>query len=62
LNAKKPTHHCLPAVLEDALSLVLLQEVEIEERLVYFVSQVLHGAEVRYQMIEKVALSLVMTT
>jgi len=25
----------------------------------YFVSQVLHGAEVRYQMVEKVALALV---
>jgi len=33
----------------------------MEERPVYFVSQVLHGAEVRYQMVEKVALALVIT-
>ena len=36
-----------------------MQEVEKEEQLVYFVSRVLHEAEIRYQMIEKVVLALV---
>jgi len=48
-------------MLEDAVSVVLVQEVEVEERPVYFVSRVLHGVEVRYQMIEKVTLALVIT-
>jgi len=48
-------------VSEDAINAVLVQKVETEERPVYFVSRVLHGAEVRYQMIEKVALALVIT-
>ena len=38
-----------------------MQEIEAEERPVYFVSRVLQGAEVRYQMVEKVALALVIT-
>jgi len=38
-----------------------VQEIEAEERPVYFVSRVLHGAEIRYQMVEKVALALIIT-
>jgi len=43
------------------VSSVLVQEIEVEERPIYFVSRVLHGAEVRYQMIEKVSLALIIT-
>ena len=38
-----------------------MQEIEAEERPVYFVSRVLHGAEVRYQTIKKVVLALIIT-
>lgn len=48
-------------VSEDAISALLVQEVETKEQPVYFVSRVLHGAKVRCQMIEKVALALVIT-
>ena len=49
------------AVSEEAISVALVQEVEGEERPVYFVSRTLHAAETRYQMIEKVALTLILT-
>ena len=49
------------AVSNNAVSSVLVQEIEAEERPVYFVSRVLHDAETRYQMVEKVALALVIT-
>ena len=49
------------AVSNEVISSVLVQEIEAEERPVYFVSRVLHGAEIRYQMVEKVALALVIT-
>ena len=48
-------------ILNEAISSVLVQEIEVEERLVYFVSRVLHGAEIRYQMVEKVGLAFVIT-
>jgi len=48
-------------VLEEAVSVTLVQEVNKEERPVYFVSHTLHAAETRYQMIEKLALALVLT-
>ena len=38
---------------------MLVQEEGKEQKLVYFTSKVLHGAEIRYQKIEKVALALV---
>jgi len=50
------------AVSEEAVSVALVQEVEGEEWLVYFVSRTLHAAKTRYQMIEKVAFALVLTT
>ena len=46
---------------EEAVSSALVQEVDHEEHPVYFVSRTLHAAETRYQMIEKVALALVLT-
>ena len=48
-------------VSNEAVSSVLVQEIQAEERPVYFVSRVLHGAEIRYQMVEKVALALIIT-
>ena len=44
------------SVSEEAVNAALVQEVKKEEHLVYFVSQMLHTVEMRYQMIEKVAL------
>ena len=49
------------AISNEAVSSALVQEIKTEERPIYFVSRVLHGAEVRYQMIEKVALALIIT-
>ncbi|XP_068461695.1 uncharacterized protein [Phaseolus vulgaris] len=59
-NAREPTVVYL-AVSNEAVSSVLVQEIEAEERPVYFISRVLHDAETRYQMVEKVALALVIT-
>jgi len=47
---------------EEAINATLVQKVDKEERPVYFVSRMLHAAEMRYQMIEKVAFALVLTT
>jgi len=47
------------AVSETTCSFVLVQEEGKEQKPVYFTNKVLHGAEVRYQKIEKVALALV---
>jgi len=47
------------AVSENTCSSVLVQEVGKEQKPVYFISKVLHGAEVRYQKIEKVALAII---
>jgi len=38
-----------------------VKEINSEERPVYFVSRALHGVEVRYQIIEKVAMTLIIT-
>jgi len=48
-------------VSNEAVSSVLVEEIETKDRPLYFVSRVLHGAEVRYQMVEKVALALIIT-
>jgi len=48
-------------VSNEAISSVLVQDIEAEEPSVYFVSRVLHDAEIRYQMVEKFALALVIT-
>jgi hypothetical protein len=50
------------AVSEHALSSVLVQEVEKEEKPVYFVSRVFRGVKSRYQEIKKLALAVVVTT
>ncbi|KAK2371898.1 hypothetical protein QL285_073098 [Trifolium repens] len=49
------------AVSDNALSSALVQEVEGEERPVYFVSRTLRGAELRYQKLEKLSLAVVVT-
>ena len=63
IQKPKPDHPILVylAVSEEAVSAALVQETEGEERPMYFVSRTLHSAETRYQMIEKVALTLVLT-
>jgi len=60
----RPNHPILVylAISEEAVNAALVQETEGEERPVYFVSRTLHSAETRYQMREKVALALVLTT
>lgn len=47
------------SVTDHALSSVILQEIDKEQKAIYFVSRVLQGAEVTYQKIEKLALALV---
>ena len=59
-NARDPIIVYL-AISNEVVSSVLVQEIDAEERPVYFVSRVLHGVEVRYQMTEKVALALIIT-
>jgi len=49
------------SVSKDSISTALVQEVEGEQRPVYFTNRTLQEAETRYQMIEKVALALVLT-
>ena len=56
----KPILVYLP-VSKEAISVALVKEVENEERPIYFVSQMLHATKTRYQMIEKVELTLVLT-
>lgn len=47
------------SVSEQALSAVLVQELEKKQQPIYYISRVLQEAETRYQMIEKLALALV---
>ncbi|XP_045791855.1 uncharacterized protein LOC123886594 [Trifolium pratense] len=49
------------AVSDRALSSALVQEVEGEEKPIYFVSRTLRGAETRYQRIERLSLAVVVT-
>jgi len=49
------------AISEEAVSAALVQDIDNEEHPVYFISRMLHVAETRYQMLEKVALALVLT-
>ena len=50
------------AVYEKSMSSILVQEGEDGEKSVYFVSKVLKGSEQRYQKIEKLVLTLIITT
>jgi len=63
IQKSRPDHPILVylAVSEEAVSAALVQESEGEERPVHFISRTLHSAETIYQMIEKVALALVLT-
>jgi hypothetical protein len=45
---------------ELAVSVVLVREERSEQQPIYFVSRLLQGAEVRYQLIEKIVLALIM--
>jgi len=47
------------AVIEKAISSVLLQEQDQMQRSIYFVTKVLQGPEVRYQALEKATLAVV---
>jgi len=47
------------AVIERALSVVLVQDQDQVQKPIYFVSKVLQGPEVRYQALEKAALAVV---
>jgi hypothetical protein len=42
-----------------AVSAALVREEKTDQQPVYFISKVLQGAEVRYQLIEKVVLALI---
>ncbi|XP_057452622.1 uncharacterized protein LOC130744455 [Lotus japonicus] len=50
--------HLYLSVGDHAISSVILQEVDGEQKIVYFVSHTLQGAEIRYQKIEKAALAV----
>ncbi|XP_057435810.1 uncharacterized protein LOC130728374 [Lotus japonicus] len=49
------------AVTDKAVSTVLLQEEGKKQKVIYFVSHTLQGAELRYQKIEKAALAILKT-
>ena len=49
------------SVAERAISLVLVREDQKQQKPVYYVSNSLQGVEVKYQKIEKLAFSLVIT-
>jgi len=51
--------HLYFAVTERAISLILVQEQDQVQKPIYFVSKVLQGPEVRYQALEKAALTVV---
>jgi len=51
--------HLYFAVMERAISSVLVQEQDQVQKPIYFVSNVLQGPEVRYQALEKAALTVV---
>ncbi|XP_057452113.1 uncharacterized protein LOC130743916 [Lotus japonicus] len=63
LTSPKPgeTLYLYLAVREKAVSSVLIREEEGRQLPVYFVSRSLKGAELRYKMLEKVALTLLTT-
>ncbi|GAU16655.1 hypothetical protein TSUD_326050 [Trifolium subterraneum] len=50
-----------PELSEKALSSALVQEVEGEEKPIYFVSRTLRGTETRYQKIERLYLAVIIT-
>ncbi|RDX99555.1 Retrovirus-related Pol polyprotein from transposon 17.6, partial [Mucuna pruriens] len=50
------------SVAEEAVSVAMVQERERKQHHVYFISKVLQDAKIRYQRIEKAALTLVITS
>jgi len=50
------------AISNNVVSTAIVQEHDGQQQPVYFISRVLHDAELRYQTVEKVALALVVTT
>lgn len=50
------------SVSQLAISAIIVQEEEKQQRPIYYTSNVMQGADVRYQMIEKLALALVTAT
>ncbi|XP_057444348.1 uncharacterized protein LOC130736546 [Lotus japonicus] len=61
----KPTQglplHLYFSVRDHAISSVILQEVNGEQKIIYFVRHTLKGAEIRYQKIEKAVLAILVT-
>ncbi|GAU31520.1 hypothetical protein TSUD_332960 [Trifolium subterraneum] len=53
--------HLYLAVSENAMSSALVQEINGEERPIYFVSRTFRGAETRYQKIERLSLAVIFT-
>ena len=47
---------------EEAIGTILTVERDDEQRLLYYISKVLHGVEVRYQRIEKLAYVVVLAS
>src|SRR5215469_15178013 len=58
---KGETLYVYLSINDEAIASVLIREDELGQYPIYFVSKVLHGAEVRYQRIEKLAFALVVT-
>ena len=48
------------SVMDNTLSVVLVQEEDKSQRPIYFASKTFQGAKIRYQKIEKLALALMM--
>jgi len=56
------THHCVLIYLSIRSQCGTRQDINKEQSLIYFISRTLQKAKTRYQMVEKVALMLVITT
>ena len=50
------------AVSDKALSAVLVKQEDKVQKPIYYVSKVLHGAELNYSIIEKFALAMITTS
>jgi hypothetical protein len=49
-------------VTDEAVSAVLVKEVDRVQMSVYFISKALHGPELKYQRLEKLAYALLVTS
>ena len=50
------------AMTEETIGMVLIREEERNQRPIYFVSQVLQGAEAKYQKLEKLAYAVIISS